>query len=82
MDKDATKVMATLNNIAYALYRVAAANFHGSCMAETRLRFEECPEDLLSRLVPLLKGQCLPDLLRENMRGARKGAAAKAGKVG
>lgn len=44
MDKNAIKVMPTFNNITYALYRIASAIFDDSCMAETRIRYEECPE--------------------------------------
>lgn len=36
--------MPTFNNITYALYRIASAIFDDSCMAETRIRYEECPE--------------------------------------
>ena len=43
-----------------------------SCMAETRIRFEECPEEMLAKLVPLLVGRNLSNLLKENMKGRKK----------
>ena len=72
MDKNAIKVMATFNNIAFSLYRIASAIFDDSCMAETRLRFEECPEKMLAKLVPLLEKQNLTMLIKQNMRGRKK----------
>ena len=72
MDKNAIKVMATFNNITYALYRIASAIFDDSCMAETRIRYEECPEKMLEKLIPLLEKQNLTMLLKENMKGRKK----------
>ena len=74
MDKNAIKVMATFNNIAFSLYRIASAIFDDSCMAETRLRFEECSEKMLAKLVPLLEKQNLTMLIKQNMRGRKKTA--------
>ena len=72
MDKNAIKVMATFNNITYALYRIASAIFDDSCMAETRIRYEECPEKMLEKLIPLLEKQNLTMLLKQNMKGTKK----------
>ena len=72
MDKNAIKVMATFNNITYALYRIASAIFDYSCMAETRIRYEECPEKMLEKLIPLLEKQNLTMLLKQNMKGTKK----------
>ena len=74
-DKNAVKVMATFNNITYALYKLASAIFDDSCMAETRIRFEECPEQMLAKLVPLMEKQNLTTLLKQNLRGRKKGNA-------
>ena len=71
-DKNAIQVMAIFNNIAYALYRIASAIFNDSCMAETRIRFKDCPEEMLALLVPLLEKQNLTMLLKQNMRGRKK----------
>lgn len=71
-DKNAIQVMAIFNNIAYALYRIASAIFDDSCMAETRIRFKDCPEEMLALLVPLLEKQNLTMLLKQNMRGRKK----------
>lgn len=72
MNKNAIKIMAVFNNIAYALYRIASAIFDDSCMAETRLRFKDCPEKMLSKLLPLMEKQNLTMLLKENARGRKK----------
>lgn len=72
MDKNAIKVMATFNNITYALYRIASAIFDDSCMAETRIRYEESPEKMLEKLIPLMEKQNLTMLLKQNMKGAKK----------
>lgn len=71
-DKNAIKVMATFNNIAYGLYRLVAAIFNNHDMAATRIQYEEDPEDLLAKLVPLMEKQNLTMLLKENMRGRKK----------
>ena len=54
MDKHAIKVMAIFNNIAYGLYRLASAIFNDGSMAETRIRWQNCPEKMLSKLAPKL----------------------------
>lgn len=71
-DKNSIQVMATFNNITYALYKIASAIFDDSCMAETRIRFEEHPEKMLYKLIPLMEKQNLSNLLKQNMKG-RKG---------
>ena len=48
------------------------AIFNDSCMAETRIRFKDCPEEMLALLVPLLEKQNLTMLLKQNMRGRKK----------
>lgn len=72
MDKNAIKVMATFNNITYALYRIASAIFDDFCMAETRIRYEERPEKMLEKLIPLLEKQNLTMMLKENMKARKK----------
>lgn len=74
-EKNAIKTMATLNNIVYALYRIAAAIFHGGDMAYTRNRYECCPEQMLEVLVPLLEKQNLTTLIKQS-RAAQKGRSA------
>lgn len=72
MNKNAIKVMATINNIVYALYRLATAMFGYSSMSETKIRFKDCPEQMLAKLIPLMVGQNLTMLVKQNMRGYRK----------
>ena len=70
-DENAIKVMATLNNIAYGIYRLASAIFHDQKMSATRIVFQDEPEKLLEKLVPLMKKQNLSMLLKQNMRGGK-----------
>ncbi len=70
-DKNAVKVMATINNIVYAYYRIAAA-VTGRPMIETTIRYKEDPVALISLVTPLLKKTNLNALIRRNMRGVRK----------
>ena len=64
-------VMATLNNIVYAIYRLAAAIFYKGDMGATRMRYTEQPDKLLAKLVPLMEKQNLTNLLKENMRSIK-----------
>lgn len=72
MDKNCIEVMATLNNIVYALYRLAAAIFHNEVLKEAKTRFENNPEELLALLVPLMEKQNLSNLLKQKKRGRKK----------
>ena len=46
--------MATLNNIVYTLYCLAAAIFHNEVINDAKTRFEHNPEELLALIVPLM----------------------------
>ena len=72
MDKNCIEVMATLNNIVYTLYCLAAAIFHNEVINDAKTRFEHNPEELLALIVPLMEKQNLSKLLKENMRGRKK----------
>lgn len=69
--KNAVQVMATINNIVYAFYRVAAAILNDT-MARTIMRYEGEPLSLISLVVPLLKKTNFNALVRNNMRGVKK----------
>jgi len=69
MDKNAVKVMATINNTVYSIYRLACAIRGDSSMTETKIRFEDDPLSLISTVLPLLQGKNLSALIRERMRG-------------
>lgn len=71
-NKNAIQVMATFNNITYALYRIASAIFDNQIMAETRIRFKDHPEKMLYKLIPLLEKQNLSNLLKDNLKGYKK----------
>ena len=76
-NKNAIKVMATLNNIAYALYRIASAIFFEESMQATRIRYQDCPEEMLAKMIPLLEKKNLTALLKENMKGRKKAVPQK-----
>lgn len=69
--KNAVQVMATINNIVYSFYRIAAAIMDDT-MARTIMRYEENPLALISLVVPLLKKTNFNALVRNNMRGVKK----------
>ncbi len=71
MDKNAVKVMATINNIVYSLYRIATAVLGYKSMGDTIIRFEDDPVALVSTILPLLEKKNLSALVRENMRGRK-----------
>ncbi len=69
--KNAVQVMATINNIVYAFYRIAAAILNDT-MTRTIMRYEENPLELISIVTPLLKKTNFNALVRNNMRGVKK----------
>ena len=71
MDKNAVKVMATINNVVYSLYRIASAVLGHKSMTETKIRFKNDPVALVSTILPLLEKKNLTALIRENMRGRK-----------
>lgn len=72
MDKNAVKVMATINNTVYAIYRIACAVRGDKSMTETKIRFKDDPLSLIATVLPLLDRKNLSALIRENMRGKPK----------
>ena len=58
--------------VPYSFYRLASAVFGHSGMAETRIRFEEYPEEMLAKLIPLMERCNLTKLLKSNMKGRKK----------
>ena len=71
-DKNAVKVMATINNTVYSFYRLASAIRGDRSMTETKIRFKDDPLTLIATVLPLLKAANLSALIRENMRGKPK----------
>lgn len=69
--KNAVQVMATINNIVYSFYRIAAAILNDT-MQRTIMRYEENPLELISLVTPLLKKTNFNALVRNNMRGGKK----------
>lgn len=71
-DKTAIKTMATINNIVYALYRLASAVLNDASMAETKIRYKDNPIEMLSLILPLLDKKNITQLIQENMNGRKK----------
>lgn len=68
---NALKTMATLNNIVFALYKLAAA-VNNETMDRTRIRYHDDPMEMLSLLLPLLNKKNVNQLIKDNMRGAKR----------
>ena len=71
-DGNAVKVMATINNTVYSLYRISSAILGDRSMQETIIRFKDDPVSLVSTVLPLLEGRNLTNLIKENARGRKK----------
>lgn len=71
-DKTAIKAIAVMNNIVYSIYRLTAALFYEKDMAKTRIIFEDCPETVFKKLMPLMEKQNLTNLLKANLKGRKK----------
>ena len=67
-NKNAIKTMATMNNIVFALYRLAAS-VNNETMARTRIRYKDDPMEIIELLLPLLDKKNVNRMIRENMRG-------------
>ena len=72
MGKNAVKVMATINNIVYAFYRIASAIVGDETMSMTIIRYEDNPLELISLVTPLLKKVNLNKLIKMNMKGVKE----------
>lgn len=68
---NALKTMATLNNIIFALYKLAAA-VNNETMDRTKIRYHDDPMEMLSLLLPLLDRKNVNKLIKENMRGTKR----------
>ena len=66
-NKNAIKTMAAMNNIVFALYRLAAS-VNNETMAKTRIRYKDDPMELIELLLPLLDKKNVSQMSRENMR--------------
>ena len=63
--------MATLNNIVFALYKLAAA-VNNETMDRTKIRYHDDPMEMLSLILPLLNRKNVDQLIRENMKGTKR----------
>ena len=67
-NKNAIKTIATMNNIVFALYRLAAS-VNNETMARTRIRYKDNPMEIIELLLPLLNKKNVNRMILENMRG-------------
>lgn len=70
-DRNALRNMATMSNIVYSLYRIAAS-VRGESPQQTKIIFEDNPMGMLTEICPLLFGNTFTMLVRKNMRGTKE----------
>lgn len=70
-DRNAVKVMAGLNNVAYSFFRITAAFLKEETPTITKIKFQKDPIEVLSKISPLLNSRRFNSLIEENMKGKR-----------
>ena len=70
-DRNALKNMATLNNVVYSLYRIAAG-IVGKTPNQTKILYGDRPEELIGRIYPLTLGNRFTMLVKKKMRGTKE----------
>lgn len=68
-DKNAIKVMASLNNIAYSFFRITAAFLNEDIPIITKIKFNKDPFEILQKITPLLKSRNFNKLIKDNLKG-------------
>lgn len=63
--------MATLNNVVYSLYRIAAG-IVGKTPNQTKILYGDNPEELIGRIYPLTLGNRFTMLVKKMMRGTKE----------
>lgn len=71
-NKNAVKVMATINNIVYSFYRIASAIENDPSMGVTKIKYKDEPLDLIAKVLPVLMKKNLSKLIHDNMNGTKK----------
>jgi len=69
-DKNAIKVMATLNNIAYSFFRITVAFLKEERPNITKIKFKKDPIEILEKISPLLNSKDFKKQLKEHLKGA------------
>lgn len=70
-EKAALRNMATMNNIVYSLYRIAAGVKHVTPQ-QAKIIYEDDPMGMLSTICPLMIGNNFTMLVKRNMRGTKE----------
>lgn len=70
-DKNAIKVMATLNNIAYSFFRITVSFLKEERPNITRIKFKKNPIEVLEKITPLLNNKNFKRQLRDNLKGVK-----------
>ena len=70
-DKNAIKVMAALNNIAYSFFRITASFLQEKTPTITKIKFNKDPMDILEKITPLLNSREFNKLLNDNLKGKK-----------
>ena len=68
-DKNAIKVMAALNNIAYSFFRITASFLQEKTPTITKIKFNKDPMEILEKITPLLNSREFNKLLNDNLKG-------------
>lgn len=68
-DKNAIKVMAVLNNIAYSFFRITAAFLNEDIPTITKIKFNKEPFEILQKITPLLNSRKFNKLIKGNLKG-------------
>lgn len=70
-DKNAIKVMACLNNIAYSFFRITSAFLQEEVPIITKIKFQKEPMTILSKISPLLKTNNFNKMIEDNLKGRK-----------
>lgn len=70
-NKNAVKVMATFNNIAFSFYRLAAA-FMNTTPQRAKIRFEKDPVGIATTLIPMMEAKNFEEELKSHLKGRKK----------
>ena len=70
-DKNAIKVMAALNNIAYSFFRITASFLQEKTPTITKIKFNKDSMEILEKITPLLNSREFNKLLNDNLKGKK-----------
>ena len=70
-DKNAIKVMAALNNIAYSFFRITASFLQEKTPTISKIKFNKDPMEILEKITPLLNSREFNKLLNDNLKGKK-----------